>query len=189
MSNRFSASVAITQGGICQVFHGTQFDLSMILSCLRNLHHVPCPVTKSHPLVSVLRNNTGRSLAPYSQQVISTCSQTSSICPSMSIEPISTSKVLVLMADRSGGRGYSQDRVQSFLWRTSQQGDTFVPGKESRQGRANRVNSAIQAIHNHFPNPSVAQQQGHSSGAQGTSRNRTNADLNGVGQQFYGTHR
>lgn len=70
-------------------------------------------------------------------------------------------EALVLIIDRSRDTGLAQDRVQSFLWNITQQGNTFVPGKESKRGRAKRVKKTIQAVDHQFPNPHVAHQQGH----------------------------
>lgn len=85
------------------------------------------------------------------------------------------------MTDHGRDTGRAQDRVQSFLWDTTQQGTTFVPGKESKQSRANRINTTIQAVDHHFSSPSVTQQ--------GAAHNAASPDLNGVGQQFAGYYR
>lgn len=85
--------------------------------------------------------------------------------------------------------GHTQDQVQSFFWTTAQQGNTFVPGKESKQSRTKRAKKAIEAIDRHFFNPAVPQQQGHGAGARDSTHNGTSRDLNGISQQFSGyTH-
>ncbi|KAH8768927.1 hypothetical protein F5883DRAFT_643600 [Diaporthe sp. PMI_573] len=105
--------------------------------------------------------------------------------------------VLAFQTNPSGDTGLAQDRVQSFLWNITQQGNTFVPGKESKRGRAKRVKKTIQAVDHQFPNPHVAHQQGHGaempvvSGVNTTEHqcavhNGTTANLNGVGQQLHG---
>lgn len=103
----------------------------------------------------------------------------------------------MLMTDHSRDTCPSWGRVQSFLWDTTQQGETFVPGRESTQSRAERVKTTIQAVDHQFSNSSVAQHQGQGtrapvgSGAttaqsQDAHHNARTADLNGVGQQFHG---
>ncbi|KAG8163127.1 hypothetical protein KVR01_007605 [Diaporthe batatas] len=97
----------------------------------------------------------------------------------------------------NGTSSHTQGQTQSYPWTTTHQGNTFVPGRESRQSRANRVNAMIQAVDLHFPNQYIvtAQQQSHEAqaGAQaqaqggGTTHNRADTDLNGVGQQFHGS--
>lgn len=87
-------------------------------------------------------------------------------------------KLFLLMPGRSGDRGYTQDRVQSYLWGITQQGTTFVPGKESQESRTNRVNTTMKAVDHHFSSPSAAQQ--------GAIHYGATSDLNGVGQQFHG---
>ncbi|KAG6357571.1 hypothetical protein INS49_013448 [Diaporthe citri] len=95
-------------------------------------------------------------------------------------------------ADRGG------ERVQSFLWDQTQQGNAYVPGKEAKQSRAERVKRTIQGVEQQFPNPSSA--QGLAQGGQPNAPsnfttntaqhyytyNGMNAELNGVGQQFQG---
>lgn len=87
-------------------------------------------------------------------------------------------KVLVLMTGHRRKSGLAQERVQSYLWGTTQQGTTFVPGRESQESRTNGVNTTIQAVDHHFSSLSVAQQ--------GAAHNGASSDLNGVGQQFAG---
>lgn len=136
-------------------------------------------------------SNTGRAVIQASHRPL-TYSSTSSSCPSMSKHAMPARMwrhgihsflevhrfhhhfELLLMTCRSGDKSSAQDRVQSYLWGTTQQGNTFVPGQETRQDRANRVNTTIQAVDRHFPGPYVAQQG-----------NGASADLNGVGQQFH----
>ncbi|KAH8768928.1 hypothetical protein F5883DRAFT_643601 [Diaporthe sp. PMI_573] len=77
--------------------------------------------------------------------------------------------------------GHAQDQYL-WDWDTAQQGETFVPGKESKHSRAKRVKKAISAVDHHFSNPSATQQQGHE--AQNAPQHGANADLNSVGQQF-----
>lgn len=101
------------------------------------------------------------------------------------------------MTDHSGDADLAQNRVQSFLWGTTQPGDTYVPGKESKQSRSKRVKKVIQGIGEQFPNPHPPHGQaqgGQSSGPSNATANAaehhytycngTTADLNGVGQQF-----
>lgn len=98
--------------------------------------------------------------------------------------------VLVLITEDSRDADHAHDRVHSFLWDTTQHGDTFTPGKESNESRANRVNTTIQAIDHQFPNPSIAHNKSNSPGVQGCPHKTAGADLNGVGQQFHDyTHR
>ncbi|KAI7773284.1 hypothetical protein LA080_011362 [Diaporthe eres] len=106
-------------------------------------------------------------------------------------------ELVVLMTDRSGDAPPARERVQSFLWDTTQQGATFVPGEGSNKSRAEKIQKTIQTVDHQFANPSVAQHQGQ--GAQGpvgfggtTAQSQDahhsgrTADLNGVGQQFHG---
>lgn len=89
------------------------------------------------------------------------------------------------------------DRVQSFLWDQTQQGDTYVPGKDSLQSRAKRVKRTIQDIQEQLPSFSSAQEQtqggqwsaswkvtNNTVGQSYTHYNSIKADLNGIGQQF-----
>lgn len=85
---------------------------------------------------------------------------------------------------------------ESFLWNTTQQGDTFVPGEEARESRVKRIKKTIQAVDSQFSNQNVAQQQSQGPGVplgsennnvqhQDAQRSEITADLKGVGQQFH----
>lgn len=94
--------------------------------------------------------------------------------------------------------GPAQAHVKSFVWdNMAQHGQTFAPGQNSQKSRAKRIEDVIQAVDYHFANPGAAQHHGQGSqapvgtavaAAQGHGAHRAggNADLNGVGQQFYG---
>lgn len=88
----------------------------------------------------------------------------------------------VLMVYRSPNADLAGERVQSFLWGRAQQGQTYVPGKESPQSRDERVMGIIQGVERHFSNCYSAQKQ--SKGGHSGPPSTVNADLNGVGQQF-----
>lgn len=65
------------------------------------------------------------------------------------------------------------ERVQLCFSNQTQQGHTYVPGKENRQSRAERVEKVIQGAQEQFPSTPSAQDQ-------------MTKDLTGVGQQFQG---
>lgn len=106
------------------------------------------------------------------------------------------------MTDRSPKAGHAGERLQSFLWDTTQQGHIYASGEESPQSRAERVKRTIQGVEAQFLDSSSAKSQAHG-GQSGTPskvttntvgheynhHNSTTADLNGVGQQFQGYDR
>lgn len=80
------------------------------------------------------------------------------------------------MTEHSSSTNLAGARVQSPLLDQTQQGHTYVPGKESKQSRAERVKKAIQSVEEKFPNTPSAQDH--------PSHSDMTEDLNGVGQQF-----
>lgn len=103
------------------------------------------------------------------------------------------------MTYRSPNADSAGERVQSFLYDTTQQGHTYATGKESPQSRGERVKRTIRGVERHFPNLSSTRevaQTGQSGtppkgitntvGEDHTHSDSTVADLNGVGQQFRG---
>lgn len=107
-------------------------------------------------------------------------------------------KELPLMAYHSPNADHAGDRVQSFLWEQTRQGQYYVPGKDSPHSRDERVKRTIQGVEAHFPNSSSIQRQAqggqggtpakvttNTDGHEDAHYNSMSADLNGVGQQFY----
>lgn len=96
-------------------------------------------------------------------------------------------KVVRLIISHSKNLDMAHDHIQSFLYNITQHGQTFVPGQESKQSRAQRVTRTIQAVDYQFANPSAAQHQQQGQGdRQSAQSSATGAALNGVGQQFPG---
>lgn len=93
-------------------------------------------------------------------------------------DSLASTKQVMLTADYSPNADRSGERVQFLFSNQTQQGHTYVPGKESRQSRAERRQKAIQGAEAQFPNTPSA--QGH------TYHNGMTGDLAGVGQQFQG---
>lgn len=103
------------------------------------------------------------------------------------------------MVDYSSHADRGEEGVQSSLWDQTQQGDTYVPGKDSPQSRVERVKKIVQDVKGQLPNlsPTRDQTQGgkcstpsklttNTAGYDYTRHNGMIADLNGIGQQFQG---
>lgn len=106
------------------------------------------------------------------------------------------------MTDRSPNTDHAGERVQSFLYDTTQQGNTYATGNQSLQSRAERVKRTIQGVERIFPNLSSAREEAqrgqpgtppqsitNTVGQEYTHSDCTISDLNGVGQQFQGYSR
>lgn len=96
-------------------------------------------------------------------------------------------------AERAG------ERVRSFLLYQTQQGDTYVPGRETPQSRSERLERTIKSVNGQFTYSSSSPKQAQggqfrspSKVAPNTTRheytnyNGMTADLYGAGQQFQG---
>lgn len=103
----------------------------------------------------------------------------------------------MLIVPHSLNMDRAEERVQSFLWDQTQQGDTYVPGRENPQSRSKRLERTLKCVNGQFNNSSSAQKQAqgeqsgipskvtaNTTGHECTHYNGMSADLYGVGQQF-----
>lgn len=198
--NKCPASNSFNDIWISQLFLVIYSSLYIISNFFKCFHHLPCPIAAlalfSHHS-RFCRCRTPTEPWPTSgTKLIDLLSDTLEMSRYVQSSHIHL-ELVVLMTDRSGDARPAQDRVQSFIWDTTQQGDKFVPGKEGNGSRAERVERTIQAVDHQFANRSVAQHQGQAPQApvgsgvttaqsQGAHHSGRNADLNSVGQQFHG---